>query len=182
MLIPRSFDAVQVHRWYEVRDDYKGQDLCSDAKMVDSLAAIRATVVDRAGDMIDLLADGAASGPNTSLECQNSIGVIFSDATSALRPCQIQQLSTGSPAHILEQLRFGDEVKAVDYKEVNEISVHRSINFPEVTGRRIVLTIERSAPALAISRHLAHLGHPPPPCTVGHSPPRLKVLLGKRHN
>ena len=118
----------QVLKWYEVRDEYKGQDLCADAQIVDALAAIRATVVDRAGDFVDLLAppapprpDGldlppqaaAAVAAGALREPPTGHGVTFAmeAGMQGLHPCQVHHIAPGSPAHIFESLRFGDEVR-----------------------------------------------------------------------
>ena len=125
-------DLGQVLKWYEVRDEYKGQDLCADPQIVDALAAIRASVVDRAGDFVDLLGGSAAAAMRTNgtelpafasaaiaatagREPQNGHGITFAfEVGQGTKPSMVHHIATGSPAHILECIRFGDEVIARD--------------------------------------------------------------------
>ena len=149
---------AQVLKWYEVRDEYKGQDLCADAQIVDALAAIRASVIDRAGDFVDLLSPAPRSaavsmespsspagnrGDAAAAESGHGLTFAVEAGSQALRPCQVHHVAPGSPAHILESVRFGDEVRAVDYGDVGPSTLLRATSYPDFPGRRIVLSIER---------------------------------------
>ena len=101
-------------------------------------------MVDGAGDFLDLLG-GTSRSITDFREPENSTGIVFATemANTHLSPCQVQSVALGSPAHILECVRFGDEVKAVDYNEVTPATLLRLTKHPDVTGRRLVLTILR---------------------------------------
>ena len=110
-----------------------------DPKMVDCLASIRSSVINRAGDFIDMSLD---PGPRT-IDVQNSVGIMFGDSLSSLKASQVYGVSTGGPAHTMDAVKYGDEIKAVDHVPVAEQTLQRALNTPDVSGRKLVLTIER---------------------------------------
>ncbi len=116
-------------RWYSIREPLEGQDLCADPRIVEVLEGIRESVIERSGELVDLVRYWQPD-PEVNL----GLRLVRSGTTDP--PGQVTKVLEGSPAALLGLIRPGDEIRAVNGIKVTWSNRTSLLSSADIAARR----------------------------------------------